>query len=522
MVLTPQKPRFRRGSRLIYDEPRPHLPRGLRPSPSFSGADALRASTPGSKPSATVCDKPMRKRLFVPAQLACALAMCVLVAGNAGATPKETHKLGVAAIEAGRWTDAERFFRAAIAERPQEKFNRLTKSAYLPHYYLGVALAESGKCQAALGSWKESNKQGQIQKSDLAGDLGRRRKRCQNHLRQVAAAKTEVEQLLSRVDEASASLSSLSKMPELVPLWNQGDPSFGSRQQSAGKKLADAKGRFDTGDGDLDRLDQAKTMASSALSEFNRVITDARQRLGQLNADAAAALEQLEEVEQNARRVLRSIADLAPYPQRLGSRVAAVDRTLKEIRKSKSGSSAQRLSELTGELNNALRALRSAARRPPKELTQAVEAFLSGSYQDALALLETPSLAEDPRTKPHVCLIRAASGHALWVLDGERDDTLHDLATEAILACAGGQTADEPPSLEPSLPLSLKFFSPRFVEFHDATVETYAADLAAIGDEEPGAGVASSAAPTAGDAPPEAGEVSVPPEAGEGADAQGG
>ena len=480
-----------------------------------------------------------------------ALASCLVVAGTAGATPKETHKLGVAAIEAGRWADAERFFRAAIAERQQERYNRLLKTGYLPHYYLGVALAEQGDCQAALGSWTESSKQGQIQKSDLAKDLGQRRERCQNHLRQVEAATAEIGQLLGRVGEASASLSSLSQAPELTPLWNEGEPSFGSRQKSAEQKLADARRRFDAEEpgNDLDRLDQAKSLADTALAELNSVLTDARQRLRQLNADAAAALEQLEEVEQSARRVLRSVSDLAPYPRRLGSRVAALDRKLKEVRESKSGSSAQRFNELTSELTAALKALRSAARRPPKELTQAVEAFLSGAYQDTLGLLDNPSLTDDPRTKPHVCLLRAASGHALWVLGGEQDDTLHDLAAEAIRACVDveamaqaaeataeaaettGEAAEptaevaEPPSLEPSLPLSLKFFSPRFVEFHDATLDAYAAELAGLGDaEQASTGEAAAVDLPADDSPASVAgdEQDLPPAAGEEADARDG
>ncbi len=454
-------------------------------------------------------------------KLARALVLCVLVAGVASATPKETHKLGVAAIESGRWADAERFFREAIAERPQEKFNRLLKSAYLPHYYLGIALAEQANCKSALGSWAESNRQGHIQKSDLAGDLNRRRERCQSHLRQVEAVKTEVGQLLSQVGDASTSLSSLSKTPELTALWNHGEPSFGSRQQSADKKLADARKRFAATGENLDRFDRAKSLANSALAELNAVVTDARQRLGQLNADAAAALGQLEEVEQSARRVLRSISDLAPYPRRLASRVATVDRTLKEIQESKSGSSAQRLNELAGALSASLSALRSAARRPPKELSQAVEAFLGGLYQDALALLDVPSLSDNPRTKPHVCLIRAASGHALWVLGGEQDDALRDLAAEAILACVEETTeASQPSSLKPSLPLSLKFFSPRFVEFHDHTL-AQTAELAAEDDQESMAaeGVATDPlAEDSSDAPPEGSEENVLPEAGEPSD----
>ncbi len=406
------------------------------------------------------------------------LALAVLTVGDSVAGPRETHKLGVEAIKTQRWADAERFFRAAIAERSQERFNRVLKTAYLPHYYLGVALAESGNCKAALDSWAESSRQAQIAKSEFKADLDRRRNDCQELLRRIQASTSEADQLLARVSEASSSLASLSRMPELTPLWSQGSPSFDSRQKSAEKKLADARGQFESlrlGE-ELEQLDQAKALANSALAELNSTLTDARRRLGELNAATAEALEQLEEVEQSARRSLRSISDLKPYPQRLGLRAAAVERTLKTVRDSKSGSSPQQLAELTDDLKVAQTALRRAARRPPKELTEALKAFFSGAYADVLTLLEDPGLTTNDRTRPHVCLIRAASQHALWVLGGEQDDSLHAQATQAITACDGSEDGSEPAADPEPTPSELglvpteKFFSPRFVEFHSATL----------------------------------------------------
>ncbi len=401
------------------------------------------------------------------------LAVSLLVAVAAAADPKEAHKLGVEAVESGRWADAERFFRAALAERPEEKVNRLLKTAYLPHYYLGVALSEMGNCKAAIDSWAVSDRQGQIQKSKYSEDLSQRRQRCQNHLRQVAAARTEVEQLLAQVDETSSSLASLSRTAELAPGWTA--DGFASRLQLADKKLVDARRRLEettasvTGNV-LERLDGAKTLAMQAQTELAAIRGDARRRLGELNAAAAAALEELETAEQSARRALRQVSDLAPYPKRLGSRVAAVDRVLKEIRDAKSEASAKQLEELNGTLTSAVSSLRRAARRPPAKLAQAAEAFLGGSFQQALELLEDEDLAGNPRSKPHVCLLRAASGHALWVLSGERDESLLELATAAVTACADSEPQAEPDTPSPSL----KYFSPRFVEFRAATLEAIA------------------------------------------------
>ncbi len=433
------------------------------------------------------------------------VALLVATAGAAWADPKEAHKLGVEAIEAGRWADAERFFRAALTERSEEKFNRLLKTAYLPHYYLGVALSELGQCQAAIDSWATSEKQGQIQKSRFAGDLSSRRQRCRAHLQQVSAARSEVEQLLDRVGAASSSLASLSRTPELASRWNE--DGFGARQQAAEKKLAGARRRFEANAGagaDLDRLDEAKTVAMQALADLDATRADARRRLGELNAAAATALEHLETVEQGARRAVRSVSDLAPYPRRLGSRVAAVQRSLKEIEDNKAGASAGQLQELEEELTAAVGGLRRAARRPPEELALAVEAFLNGSFEQTLDLLEDERLAENRRSKPHVCLLRAASGHALWILGGERDEALRELATTAIADCAGGESDQRPESP------SLKYFSPRFVEFHAATLDAIARAAETL---EPLEGDGESAAPPAGESPPGEPAAGEPPAA---------
>ena len=265
------------------------------------------------------------------------LAMALASAGTAAADPKEAHKLGVEALAAGRWADAERFFRAAIAERPQEKVTRVLRTAYLPHYYLGVALSESGDCTSALAAWAESEKQGHVQRSKQAGDLGPRRRRCEDHLGQVQAARAEVEQLLDQVGDASGSLASLGGMAELAPLWSQGQPSFATRQRDADNKLAEARKLFEVpGDKDaLERLDTAKALAQAALAELGATIADARKRLAALNAAIAQALEKTEEAEEAARKALRSVSDLTPYPRRLGARVGAVDRLLQEIQDNK-------------------------------------------------------------------------------------------------------------------------------------------------------------------------------------------
>ncbi|MCP3959578.1 MAG: hypothetical protein GY719_17150 [bacterium] len=411
--------------------------------------------------------------------VALATLCLALSAGVAAADSREAYKLGVAAVEATRFDDAARFFRAAIAERPREKVNRLLKTAYVPHYFLGVALAESGDCRMALESFAESERQGQVQRSKHAGDLTDRRERCRNHLRQVRDAAAEVEGLLDQVAERRDALATLSRTPELAAIWESGEPSFDARQRAAEDKLRSARELLGEGrdQADLDLLDGAKNGAGEAMNAVEACVVGARERLGELNAATADALEKVQDAEQSARRVLRSISSLAPYPRRLGASVAAVDQVLASIVESKAGAGANKLSALTDELTVAVAALRRAARRPPEKLARAAEAFFGGEPQTSLDLLVEADFSRDRRARSHACLLRAASRHALWVLGGEQDEDLIELAGLDLSACE---------RTEPPVP-TVSFFSPRFVEFHRATLAAELIEGEAEGDAEPGA-----------------------------------
>ena len=395
-----------------------------------------------------------------------AVFLC-LWAGLAVAEPREVHKRGVEALDAGRWADAERFFRAAIAERGEERVSTL-RGRYLPHYYLGVALAEQSRCRDALEAWTESTRQAKIDKAkDLLDDLRRRRGRCQEHLRQVDEQKAEVEGLLGQVESAQENLATFATKPVLVPLWSRaprraGERSFAARQELAGDRLAAARKRLREGfdRADLAALGEARDLAAEALAGIRGAVNDARRELGELSAATAAALERLETAADGARGAVRSVADLRPYPPELGRRAAAVERILGTVERRKDDAQADELEGLEGELEAAVDRLRSAARRPPRTLLTAVEAFLGGRYQEVLELLAEDRF-RDRRTRTHICVLRAASRHALWVLEGELDPELRDQASAEAVACH---------ELDPDFELSAKYFSPRFAEFYAGAV----------------------------------------------------
>ena len=110
--------------------------------------------------------KPSTARLLLFAQLLLAWGLLALL----GATPgkadwRELYKQGVDKLEAKQWAAAESLLKSALDENSESRFNRLGRR-YFPHYYYGVALAEQGKCQSALDSWKTSKAQGNVLKAN--------------------------------------------------------------------------------------------------------------------------------------------------------------------------------------------------------------------------------------------------------------------------------------------------------------------------------------------------------------------
>jgi len=398
----------------------------------------------------------MRRMVLLPV----AVTLALLLPSAALADAREAYKTGVEAVEAGRFAEAEAAFREAIAERSEEKVPLIGRR-YLPHFYLGVALAEQGRCRAALESFTVSERQGKIARADdEAAVLERRKAECRARLDELEAARRRVEELLAQGRDTDATLSSLAERPLLAARWSEGESSFAARRESARQRLAEAESRVETGFAgeDGEALAEAERLATGALAELRQTITAARRELGELNAAAAEALERLEEDESEARRLLRSVADLRPYPSRLSRRVAAVAELLERVVASKGETSATRLDELRDELRSAAARLRDAAEGPPRRLRQAAEAYLAGEHPRTLELLADTELS-DPRAALHASLLRAAAHHALFLLGGEREPELLDLAREE---AAAGHRLD--PDFEPAG----RYFPPRFLAFYRA------------------------------------------------------
>ncbi len=394
------------------------------------------------------------------------LAAALVVAGVAAAAARDSYRTGVDAVEAGRWEEAVHHLRLAIAERSDE---RGTFRRYLPHYYLGVALAEQGNCEAALEAWAESERQGQVWKAnEEAAELRRRKKDCEAQIaqQQLQAARTDAEQAIARARKASSIVEDLRDSPELAPIWAEGSRSLQDRWQAADGRLRDALQRVSDGEARADAafFREAKAIAIQATQDFDAVASDARARLNELSEATTHAIVELEHAEQVARRLLGELTELEPYPVGLGRRVAAVERDLEAVTSNKGVARPEELAALKEALLVSLQSLQSAAARPPRVLTDAAEAYLRGEFEGVVEILGERTF-NAARAAGHACLLRAASRHALWMLGGEQDAELAAAAAADVAAC---NQLKPPPEIPP------RFFSPRFVGFYDETVRALA------------------------------------------------
>jgi hypothetical protein len=108
------------------------------------------------------------------------LAVCL----SAGADYRRSYLDGVKALERGALDEAVRRLSEAIAERPQEQVRARLVGAipepYLPHHYLGLALARSGRCREALTAWRRSDEQGAIAAYPARqAEIAELRRRCE-------------------------------------------------------------------------------------------------------------------------------------------------------------------------------------------------------------------------------------------------------------------------------------------------------------------------------------------------------
>ncbi|MCU0291776.1 MAG: hypothetical protein MUF10_07245 [Thermoanaerobaculaceae bacterium] len=458
-------------------------------------------------------------------RLLAVVVVAVLSAAPVRGDYKQAYSEAIKALDTGRWADVARLMRQAAAEQPREgeriKIYGMRFEIYLPHFYLGQALAETNDCAGALAAFATSESQGVVKTTDRWGELQRLRNRCQVQQPAVEPAATRpaapptatraaappTPDLGSEVRKAEVDLARATELERTVvalrrsaaAVWQE-RPALGARSDQAVAKLGAARAALEKGRaGSAAELVQASRLTGEATRELQAVRDEANGRWNELQAAEAQrqgqATEQARQ-EEARRQVLRQ--ELAAVTQEATALEASVGAAgaRPEVRQAQAdlGRSRSRAAAATGastadelqtrreEMQQSVARLRQAlaaaqavpspnappaptaiaSRSPasaPEVLRQGAEAFLGADYRRAIELLATSQVSE-PRASAVAALVRGAARHALFLEAGGREADILEAARADIRACR---------RLDATVAPDMAFFSPSFVALFEDT-----------------------------------------------------
>jgi len=356
---------------------------------------------------------------------------------------KESYKRGMELIERGNWAGVAQKMREAAAEQGKEgepiKLYGMRFETYLPHYYLGLALLNSGDCAGALEAWRVSESQGAIKKAAQYKALVKDRTACEARLAQAApktpitpdpalAAVAAAESEVVAAENASGSVTALAADADLAPAWAK-EASLGPAQKQAAELLTQAKAKLDAAKKkpEASVASEARQLAANAGKQFEAVRQAATTKRDEMRRAAQKA------AEEKARRA--EVLPLTPVqsPVAPGPPVQSPGTP---------GPTAQS----------------PAASGPPAELRQGIRAYFGGQYGEAIQVLSGGQF--QGKAALHALLIRAAARYALYASGGRKDESLKRDATVDIKACR---------RLDAGFLPDPQAFSPRFIEVFKAT-----------------------------------------------------
>ncbi|HRC86202.1 MAG TPA: hypothetical protein PK413_11380 [Thermoanaerobaculia bacterium] len=394
------------------------------------------------------------------------LLVALLFAPAARADFLDSYKKGLEAVQKSDWPTAARLMKEAIAGRAEED-DRLTKrlylKRYLPHFYLGLALAEQGQCEQALTEWAESERQAVVKQFDEYGRLRNGRNRCSDQLnaaaaeldRSLAAARDKVNAAADAKRKSELALTGLAGLVAAADLSQLADRARGAQdlldQADQQLNVARTQKRPESAASAGALGDQARSQFESLSTEAERLAQAARTAREETQAGLSVVLA-------DAEKRLAAVRGPDPLPPPLARRKSDVQRLIRDGKKLLSGGSAQAVTDLKKRLLDALGQLEAAATPPPTELVSAVQALVTGQYDQVISLLDRPGFASR-RITAHAYLLKAAARYQLYLRGGSRDNGLLEAARSDVRSCRGADDSVRP------VPA---FFSPRFLEFWES------------------------------------------------------
>ncbi|MEJ2085172.1 MAG: hypothetical protein P8Y44_05760 [Acidobacteriota bacterium] len=368
----------------------------------------------------------------------------------------EYYKVGLSASENGEWEQAIEMMRRAIEIQHEAKV-RVKKALYfkryLPHYYLGRALFESGDCEGALASWAESESQDIVTRYPEYERLRIDREAC---LQLQAQAEHFFESAKDTVASAGASaIEARRRLADLQATGTSGAASLSERLARAETDLRDAEILL-RGGRDVDDLRLAVTSAARAREGFDSVAREASQWLKSVVSDEVRTRAELVRLQSEATESIARSEFLRPFPKGVATRRSRVESLVERVENLQQVVSIPDLRQLASQLEQAIADLDAAIIMPPKELSTAAEAYLAGRYSQVLEILSDTDFSSD-RVMAHAHLLQAAALYSLSYSQTEPDPELLAMAREEIRSC---RSLDNEISAQ-----STAVFSPRFIEF---------------------------------------------------------
>lgn len=425
-------------------------------------------------------------------------ATLLLVAQAAFADYKQAYKNGIKASDRKDWAGVARFMQQAIAEQPQESAEKLNiygmrYEAYLPHYYLGIALKENGDCKGALQELAVSEQQGVVQRTESHGNLTQARDACRQQLPAVPPTQPTIaptapptaapvpvnlgpaiqkaEKEIGLATDAANGLGALRQNPDYAAVW-QATPELIARAEAAGRKLDQARSKLILGrtQSNVGELDSAAGLATDAnrelaalknlaITRHNELVAESRkveeERKQTLVREINTKLAEARGVQGQAAARQPATADVQRQSVELGRAIADTG-NLGTLTVAQLEALQGRLTSATAVLKDTLsRPVATVAGGPPAELRQAVELYLGAEWNRLAQYLGSLTLGE-PKADAAVALLRGVARYSLYVEGGEKNAALRQQAEADIRTCRRLSAAVVP---------TAKAFSPRFVDF---------------------------------------------------------
>lgn len=382
------------------------------------------------------------------------------------------------AINSGDHAEAISLLRSAISQKPgseaKVRLYGMRFDPYVPHYYLGKALWDSGDCAGAVASFQQAMDQGVIQGLDEYSDLQRGMAACQVQSVDLTGILADAGSALNRLESANQDFGAMQSESILDNEWSS---RWAPELERSGQALARLRQDLAAAEsaGNPDAINAVTEAAREAANRISGSRDLAVARVGALREEQARmASQQRDQISRELAQALATARGVAlpsggnAEMQRLHgevqTRITSAERLGTDADAQAMRSAAQDLGGLVrryqqAEQNWRVEQQAIAARTPPPLLKQVAEAYFSGDYATTRRIANPDELA-DERAKVQVHLFRAAASYKLFVLSGEE-------ATDHLRQAENDIRAIK--SLNSQFSPYISAFSPRFLEFFRRT-----------------------------------------------------